>query len=93
MVPSARKAALRMGLTECIARAASPQALLSFRLLEELCLNISPCHVWWLERQSHGRGNPGQLCHVSNCARSRKRRIGQYPYGSWNRPSLARALM
>jgi len=29
-VPSARKAALRMGLTECIERAASPQALLSF---------------------------------------------------------------
>ena len=28
MVPSARKAALRMGLTECIARAASPQGCL-----------------------------------------------------------------
>jgi ribosomal protein S12 methylthiotransferase accessory factor YcaO len=34
MVPSARKAALRKGLTECIERAASPQALLSFRLLD-----------------------------------------------------------
>ena len=34
MVPSARKAALRMGLTECIERAALPQALLSFRLLD-----------------------------------------------------------
>ena len=28
MVPSARKAALRMGLTECIARAAPPQGCL-----------------------------------------------------------------
>ena len=45
MVPSARKAALRMGLTECIERAASPQALLSFRLLDrinyELALNAT----------------------------------------------------
>jgi ribosomal protein S12 methylthiotransferase accessory factor YcaO len=35
-VLSARKAALRMGLTECIERAASPQALLSFRLLDRI---------------------------------------------------------
>jgi hypothetical protein len=38
MVPSARKAALRMGLAECIARAASPQALLSFRYKDGLDL-------------------------------------------------------
>jgi len=38
MVPSARKAALRMGLTECIARAASPQALLSFRYIDGIFL-------------------------------------------------------
>ena len=41
MVPSARKAALRMGLTECIARAASPQALLSFRYIDGLCFRRS----------------------------------------------------
>jgi hypothetical protein len=34
MVPSARKAALRIGQIECSERAAPPQALLSFRLLD-----------------------------------------------------------
>ena len=40
MVPFARKAALRMGLTECIERAASPQALLSFRLLDRIIYGL-----------------------------------------------------
>jgi hypothetical protein len=38
MVPPARKAALRIGLTECIARAALPQALLSFRYIDGIVL-------------------------------------------------------
>jgi hypothetical protein len=46
MVPSARKAALRMGLAECIARAASPQALLSFRYIDGIYyVLVSPRHV------------------------------------------------
>jgi hypothetical protein len=34
MVLPARKAAMRMGLTDCIARAAAPQALLPFRYID-----------------------------------------------------------
>ena len=47
MVPSARKAALRKGLTECIARAASPQALLSFRYIDGIFDEIvTPNDAW-----------------------------------------------
>jgi hypothetical protein len=63
-VLSARKAAFRMGLTECIERAASPQALLSLSrdgIYYEL---VSPRHDLEAGKQSYGRGDPGQPCHV-----------------------------
>ena len=59
MVPSARRAALRMGLTECTERAASPQALLSFRLLDGLNQEQFLQAVFGGGLgQSHGRGAP-----------------------------------
>ena len=54
-VLSARKAALRMGLTECIAL--SPGMGIYYEL-------VSPCHDLEAGKQSHGRGDPGQPCHV-----------------------------
>jgi hypothetical protein len=66
MVPSARKAALRMGLAECIARAAPPQALLSFRYKDGLVLDeLLLATIGSQKRQSHGRGDPGQPGHES----------------------------
>src|SRR5450759_5244927 len=65
MVPSARKAALRMGLTECsggrFARACS-----LFRLLDWIYSRlVSPGDAELIDRQSHGPGNPGQPCRAS----------------------------
>jgi hypothetical protein len=66
MVPSARKAASRMCLTECSGRAASPQALLSFRLLEGYAKRGSPRDDLAGQIQSYGRGDPGQPCRASS---------------------------
>ena len=46
MVPSARRAALRMGLADCIDRAAAPQGLLSFRYMDGIALRISTGVDW-----------------------------------------------
>ena len=64
MVPSARKAALRMGLTECIggrfARACSLSGIrMGFVLVESLLAATGSGFG-----QSHGRGDPGQPCHA-----------------------------
>jgi hypothetical protein len=62
MVPSARKAAIRMGLPDCIDRAAAPQGLLSFRYIDGLVLKISTDDDWESCRDKVAAGmNPAAI--------------------------------
>lgn len=60
MVPSARKAAMRMGPTECIDRAASPQGLLSLRYIDGTFLSsYSPQREGTFKVARDGRSESG----------------------------------
>jgi hypothetical protein len=62
MVPSARKAALRIGLADCIDRAAAPQGLLSLRYIDRLVLMSSTGDDWEAERNKVAAGmNPAAI--------------------------------
>jgi hypothetical protein len=62
MVPSARIAAIRMGLADCIDRAAAPQGLLSLRYIDGLVLMSSTGGDWESNRDKVAAGfNPAAI--------------------------------